>query len=379
VGALPGSIQFSVTGFSGAESAGLLNLTVSRVGGSTGAISAQYTTTDGTAHAGLDFTQTTGTVSWADGDAANKVIAIPLVNDGVAEGGETFTVTLSNPTGVAGVFLGIPSMATAIITESWPAGGTIPGGFLTPNGSAGAWTAVTDQAYEGSSSLRSAQVFGPNMSTYANSDLTYSGSFNAGTVAFAYRVSSYPSYGVLDFLVDGVVVYSDTGESGWKSYSSTLSAGSHSLIWRFKNRLTSACPNWNPPPPGGAACADRAWIDALVLPLALASASTTLVSMQNPASFRQTVTLTATVSGSAPSPSGYVVFRDGSSVINGCAAVPLVAGSAQCLTVSMASGAHSVTAQYSGDLNYATSTSSPLTQTISKKNSLAAILMLLLD
>ncbi|MEN8217394.1 MAG: Calx-beta domain-containing protein [Pseudomonadota bacterium] len=50
---------------------------------------------DGTA--GSDYTQTTGTLTWADGDSANKTFTIAIIDDGKSEGDETFTITLTDP------------------------------------------------------------------------------------------------------------------------------------------------------------------------------------------------------------------------------------------------------------------------------------------
>ena len=376
--ALPGSIQFTSTSFSGSEASGTLTATVSRLGGSSGAISATYATSNGSAIAGLDFAQSVGTVSWANGDTANKTISIPLVNDGITEGGESFSLTLSSPSGTTGVYLGSPSVASGVITETWPPGGTFPSNFVTSAGSL-AWTVASDQVFEGTNSLRSARVFNTN----GTSDLTFTGNFNTGIVAFAYRVSSYQGFGLFDFLVDGTVVNSDSGESGWKSYSYQITAGSHTLIWRFRNSLGFACNgNVTPPSQGGAACADRAWIDALVLPLVLASSTPTLSTSANPSSAGQSVTLTATVTGSVGSPTGFVVFRDGATVIVGCSAVPIISGTAQCITSALTEGPHSITGQYSGNAAYVSSTSSSLTQTVNAATAgvfpLVPLLMLLL-
>jgi hypothetical protein len=268
-----GSLQFSGTAFAAAESAGTLSFTVSRLGGKDGAVSASYATSNGTALAGTHYTASSGNVSWTDQDNANKTINVPLIANGPDANALVFNLTLSSPTG--GSFLGVPPTAAGIIVEPWPPGGTFPSGFVTPDGSAGAWTLATDRVYEGTYSLRSAQVYGSlSGPTYTNSDVSYAGTFVNGIVGFAYNVSSwanpgYITYGLLEFSVDGAVVMSDAGETGWKYYAYSLTAGSHTLRWRFKNAMPSACNGgWNPPAPGGANCADRAWIDAVALPLA---------------------------------------------------------------------------------------------------------------
>ena len=89
------TLQFSSTTYSVTENGGQATITVTRTGN--GAISANYATTDGTATAGNDYIQTTGTLSWAYGDYADKTITIAITNDGDSEGNETFTITLTSP------------------------------------------------------------------------------------------------------------------------------------------------------------------------------------------------------------------------------------------------------------------------------------------
>ncbi len=97
--------------------------------------------------------------------------------------------------------------------------------------------------------------------------------------------------------------------------------------------------------------------------------TTTLASSLNPAILGNTVTFTATVTGS--NPTGTVNFTDGSTSIAGCSAVTLASGSfggvrkATCSTGSLAVGVHSIVANYSGDANNLASASLPLSQVIS--------------
>lgn len=77
-------------------------ITVKRLFGTTGAVSVDYTIGGGSATAGTDFTgATTGTLSWADGETADKTITLDVVDDIVNEGRETIVVALSNPVGNA--------------------------------------------------------------------------------------------------------------------------------------------------------------------------------------------------------------------------------------------------------------------------------------
>jgi hypothetical protein len=91
--------------------------------------------------------------------------------------------------------------------------------------------------------------------------------------------------------------------------------------------------------------------------VAKAASTTTVTSSANPAGSGQNVTFTATVSSPAGTPTGTVTFRDGVSPITGCTDVALVAGQAACTTSTLTVGAHSITADYSGDINFDGSTS----------------------
>jgi parallel beta-helix repeat protein len=97
----PGTIQLTTSAASVNEAAGTITITVTRTGGSDGAVSVTYNTTDGTAVAPGDYAATAGTVNFADGDTANKTFQVTIVNDTLDEPDETFNVILANPTGGA--------------------------------------------------------------------------------------------------------------------------------------------------------------------------------------------------------------------------------------------------------------------------------------
>jgi Ca2+-binding RTX toxin-like protein len=63
-------------------------------------ITVSYTTADGSAAAGQDFTATTGTATIL-ANQRSAVIEIPILNDTLVEGTETLSLTLSNPSGGA--------------------------------------------------------------------------------------------------------------------------------------------------------------------------------------------------------------------------------------------------------------------------------------
>ncbi len=61
-------------------------------------VTVDYATADGTAKAGEDYTATSGTLTFAAGEKT-KTVNVPILDDAVDEGEETFTFRLSNATG----------------------------------------------------------------------------------------------------------------------------------------------------------------------------------------------------------------------------------------------------------------------------------------
>ncbi len=113
-------LQFATAAYTVAEPAGSVTLTVQRVGPTTVTNTAQYALAGVTATGGgVDFVSAGGVLTFGVG-VASRTIVVPITNDTVNESSETFTVTLSSPTG--GAILGTPSTATVTITDNDPAG-----------------------------------------------------------------------------------------------------------------------------------------------------------------------------------------------------------------------------------------------------------------
>jgi hypothetical protein len=117
-----GSLQLSSSSFTVAQSAGNLTVTVNRTGGSSGSISVKYATTDGTAVAGTNYTAASGTLQWADGDAASKSFPVAINTSNAFSGSKTFNVALSGPTG--GATLSTPGSAAVTLNGSTSGAGT---------------------------------------------------------------------------------------------------------------------------------------------------------------------------------------------------------------------------------------------------------------
>lgn len=140
----PGTVNLSSNVYSISEAAGFITIPVLRVGGSTGAASVQYATSDGTAYAGTNYTATSGTLNWSGGDSTTKSFNVPVLDLDVY-GYPTFNITLSSATGAS---LGAPSTAVVTILGTgsppvsllpWPAtwkatNGVISAPFISSGG-----------------------------------------------------------------------------------------------------------------------------------------------------------------------------------------------------------------------------------------------------
>jgi hypothetical protein len=107
-----GVIQFGQSAFGAQENGGSVSIPVLRAAfGAGGPATVQYSTADGTAKAGSDFVATSGTLSFGPGEDV-KLINVPLLDDSVSEGIESFNINLSGPTG--GYVLGGTNHATNV-------------------------------------------------------------------------------------------------------------------------------------------------------------------------------------------------------------------------------------------------------------------------
>ena len=134
------TIQFSSSAYIIGEAGTKADVTVTRSGDTSGTNSVEYITTDtdnftvncgnvaGNAFARCDFATSVDTLTFAPGETS-KTFAIPIINDSIAEGSETFGVTLSNATG--GATLGSPFTTTITITDNESVTGPNPI-FTTP-------------------------------------------------------------------------------------------------------------------------------------------------------------------------------------------------------------------------------------------------------
>ena len=110
-----GDFRFLPSNYNVNESVASATITVNRTGGTGGTITVDYATTDNTAIAGADYTATSGTLTFLDGETS-KIFSVPINNDATDEPDESFDIALSNPTG--GALLVNPSTGTVTITDN---------------------------------------------------------------------------------------------------------------------------------------------------------------------------------------------------------------------------------------------------------------------
>ncbi|HEY0456493.1 MAG TPA: Calx-beta domain-containing protein, partial [Verrucomicrobiae bacterium] len=116
-----GTIQFSATSYSVSELSNAVKLVVNRSNGIASGVSVDFQTvmqiTGLVATADLDYVSTNGTLYFASNELS-KVLYIPILDDQLPEGNESFRVVLSNPQGGAVLGLNRSALVTIIDDES---------------------------------------------------------------------------------------------------------------------------------------------------------------------------------------------------------------------------------------------------------------------
>ena len=171
------------------------------------------------------------------------------------------------------------------------------------------------------------------------------------SVVFTATVSPNTATGTVTFKDAALVLGTSAVVSGKAQLTSTtLAPGAHSITATYS----------------GSTAFLSSTSAALPHSVNKASTKTTVVSSANPSVFGQSVTFTATVAAVAPgsgTPAGTVTFKNGAAILgNGT----LSAGKATFSTASLTPGSHSITVTYNGNVDFNTSTSAVLAQTVNK-------------
>jgi hypothetical protein len=156
--------------------------------------------------------------------------------------------------------------------------------------------------------------------------------------------------GFVTFSIDNVFLAEVPVVSGTASFSladsSIIALGAHSVTAVYS---------------GNATLTHATFVASLTVVPVIHPVTVALSAAPNPAIASQTVRFAAAISSAGPVPTGTVAFHDGSTTLG---SVSLNSGVALLDTALLSAGAHSVTASYSGDVNSAPGTSSPVMVTI---------------
>ena len=208
-----------------ASEGGTLSFTITLDKAATADVSVDYATSDGTATAGTDYRTASGTLTFA-AEETSKTVSVPALSDTATESDETFTLTLSNPSGAT---LGV-GQATGTISNVAPPPALNVADATADEGAALSFTITLDRASDAEVSV-----------DYATSD----GTATAGT---DYTAAS----GTLTFTAGqtsktvSVSALSDTASEASETFTLTLSNPSGATI--ADAAATGTITNVPPPP-----------------------------------------------------------------------------------------------------------------------------------
>ena len=187
--------------------------------------------------------------------------------------------------------------------------------------------------------------------------LTLSSSANPSApnqpVTLTFNVAGYNPYGTVTFMDGTTTLGTATVLAGAANFNYTFGTlGAHSVTANYSGDYNNNAGTSN----------------AVSQTVGQATTATTLTSSLNPSALSQTITLTASVAGSAPT--GAVTFMDGTTTLG---TANVTNGSATLNYSFTSMGAHSLTANYAGDASNAASASTALAQTVGRANSATAL------
>jgi hypothetical protein len=205
-------------GYTFYENQGSVGLTVFRAGGTSGTVTVDYATANGTATAGVQYTATSGTLTFLDGETT-KIVTIPLIDNSTWDGGgyNTFTAQLSNPS--PGTFIGNSGIYTVYVYDNDPAPTVSVNNVQIPEGNSGTTNANFTVTVTGNA--RTANV---NVTWYTYSGSAYAGSdFVSSTGSLTFTPSDTQK--TLSVQIIGDTVY-EPDENFYVSLSSNALVGS---------------------------------------------------------------------------------------------------------------------------------------------------------
>ncbi len=315
-----------------------------------------------------------------DGRTRPNPPSIGAFEAGMTGGATTTTTLTSSPNPSVAILNFVTFTATVAGTGGTPTGTvtfTVDGTAqahvtLNAGGTTGPGTAAyyTSSLTSGSHTVRAVYSGDPTFAPSVSAALTQSvsprststtltSSLNPSTSGQPVRLVAT----VVGSSTPGAMVY-PTGIVTFTDTTSGVTLGTGSLSWGIAVLTTSSLTvgtHQIAASYGGDASNSASASTAIAQVVTAIPSTTTLSSSVNPSLYTQNVSFTATVAGTGGTPTGTVTFTlDG----NAQTPVTLTNGSVAFSASSLTVGTHTITASYSGDATFASSTSSVLTQTV---------------
>ena len=162
--------SFTSSSYTTGEASGSILIYANRISGSNGPLSVSYTTVNGTALSGTNYTKASGTLTWANGITTAQSFSVPIIYDGV-QANTSFTVNLSNLS--TGSFSSYPSAITSstiTITDQEPGKFKLDAASYSVN--EGSSFNVTVTRFSGSFNNVTVVVTSSDNSAFSGSDYT---------------------------------------------------------------------------------------------------------------------------------------------------------------------------------------------------------------
>ncbi|QEH37847.1 Copper resistance protein CopC [Aquisphaera giovannonii] len=284
--------------------------------------------------------------------AATSTAVVSSLNPSTSGTSVTFTATVTSAGGVPGGTVTFKDGSTTLGTATLSGSGVAT--FATSSLALGSHTITA--TFGGSTNFAASTSPSLSQAVVRSTSTTLSSSSNpstfGATVTFTANVSASVGTptGTVTF-TDGATILGTATLSflGRATFTtSALAAGSHTITASY----------------GGSSSYAASASPTLSQSVNPAATTTALSSSTNPSAYGGSVTFTARVTSSGGVPTGTVTFKDGTAVLG--TATLSGTGVATFTTSVLSLGIHPITAAFGGSTNFATSTSSTLSQTVSR-------------
>jgi len=196
---------------------------------------------------------------------------------------------------------------------------------------------------------------------YASQSIALSGTGTQATAKLSWATPAAITYGMnLSGVLNATAQSGSTSIPGTFVYTATPSGGTAAAV-TVASVLETGNYTLNVAFTPANASDSTSATGSISLTVSKATPQLSLTSSANPAFLASVVTLTANVASSVGTPTGTVSFYDGTTLLG---TVTAASGVATYATSALIAGANSITAVYSGDGNFATSTSAAMNENI---------------